>query len=232
MKKLKYIFFSLCVTVLTLGACTKNERLIFNEKQSLYFTDFTDTDSLIYSFTMTEENIDTINVNITLLGQPLKEDTPYSVTVLPNSTAKEGIHYKPFVDNYIIKKGTVETTLPIIVQKSEDLLTSTVELAIQIKHNEIFGEAFIHKNLFRLQITNQLIQPSYWNNLLNFYFGDYSKVKHQKCIDIMGHDFPILLSQIIDYGYYMRAGRKAASYFAENKTLDENGQTISVWAPL
>ena len=81
----------------------------------------------------------------------------------------------------------------------------------------------------RLMITNQLVKPAYWDMPLALYFGEYSKVKHQRCILLMGHDFPLTKEELIGWGglnyysYWMQQGRVVCEYYATHTEYDEDG---------
>ena len=88
-------------------------------------------------------------------------------------------------------------------------------------------------------VTNQLLKPAYWDvSPLPIYFGAYSQVKHLKCIEIMGHDFPLTQGELVNYGgvqaytYWMRAGRAVCNYYASHIEYDEKGNLITTWEPL
>lgn len=121
--------------------------------------------------------------------------------------------------------------VPIYISEQPDLETETVSLDFSIVEDEVFSIGYIDRNRIRYFITNQLIKPSYWDSTLDLYFGEYSKVKHQVCVDIMGIDFPLKEDDDSDYGYWMRVGRTAAMYFALNEVYDENGNRIETWDP-
>ena len=64
---------------------------------------------------------------------------------------------------------------------------------------------------------------------LALYFGEYSKVKHQRCILLMGHDFPLTKEELIGWGglnyysYWMQQGRVVCEYYATHTEYDEDG---------
>ena len=81
-----------------------------------------------------------------------------------------------------------------------------------------------------------LIKPEYWDKNFIDWFGEYSKVKHEKCIEQMGHDFPLTYEEAEDYNelglqYWMLEGRELVDYFVKNPTRDENGNWIEPWEP-
>jgi hypothetical protein len=71
---------------------------------------------------------------------------------------------------------------------------------------------------------------------LVIYYGPYSRVKHDICIALQGHDFPETLQQFAappySIGYWMSQGRIAAKYFTDNIVYDENGNQILSWPSL
>ncbi len=69
---------------------------------------------------------------------------------------------------------------------------------------------------------------------LALYFGVYSKVKHNISIKLLGHDFPLTLTQAINepysFGYWSVAGRAVCQYVIENEVYDEDGNRIMPWS--
>ena len=89
-----------------------------------------------------------------------------------------------------------------------------------------------------VSITNMLIKPEYWDKNFIDWFGEYSKVKHEKFIEMAGHDFPLTYEEAvywnsdkINLAYWQFAGRKLADYFVKNPTKDEHGNLIDPWEP-
>lgn len=72
-----------------------------------------------------------------------------------------------------------------------ELDEATVMLELSLKATESLSLGYPDRVNMRLMITNQLVKPAYWDMPLALYFGEYSKVKHQRCILLMGHDFPL-----------------------------------------
>ena len=73
-------------------------------------------------------------------------------------------------------------------------------LELSLKETESLSLGYPDRVNMRLMITNQLVKPAYWDMPLALYFGEYSKVKHQRCILLMGHDFPLTKEELIGWG--------------------------------
>lgn len=232
MKEIKYILFLLVAFVAF--SCEKNETPLYTEPASLYFADFTeDADSLVFSFTMSDNIADTINLEVNLLGNALSEmvNVPFRI-VADETTALPDIHYKS-ISEVSIDPKTGKCYIPVIVTYDQSMDHAIYSLVIELYKNEYYDIAFKGRDKVRLFITNQLVKPVYWDDLLFLYFGTYSKVKHQKAIDVMEHDFPLKKDDIgiKGYNYYMTKGRELCYYYALNTVYDENGNLIEVWDP-
>ena len=83
----------------------------------------------------------------------------------------------------------------------------------------------------RVLISNILTKPSYWDSVIKYYFGEYSRTKHELCIEQLGQDFPETSSEF--YGsltYWQVSGQYMSNYFEENYPVrDENGKIIEPW---
>ncbi len=227
------IVFACCIFY----GCSENDRMVYEEKPAVYFADLnSEADSMIYSFTTTDAIKDTVYFKVKLLGA-ISDDKEYKIVVDPESTAKAGIHYVALEEIYVFPAGKAYTMLPVYMMYTADMDTSTVTLSFRLEANDELDLGYLDMVSGRLMITNQLIKPVYWDSLFFRYYGDYSKVKHQICIDIMGHDFPLTQSEangwggLSSYAYWMHAGREAAAYFAQNEVYDENGVLIEAWEP-
>lgn len=236
MKKI-YLFWIpvLCL----LWRCSENERMVWESKAGVYFPEYTtDMDSLVYSFRISGTESDTIWMQVKLQGVILEQPKAYEVVVDEASTAISDIHFKALEENYVFPAHEATTSFPIVVLKhGKDLDDKTVTLALRLKATEDLDVALPGQARARLLITNQLIRPSYWDMPISLYFGAYSQAKHLKCIEIMGHDFPLKESELMGYNgissytYWMRMGRVVCNYYATHTEYDENNNLIAPWEP-
>lgn len=227
---MKNILLMVILLSLSLSSCKENERMVYNDKAGLYFGIIEGADSISFSFTMVKEDQDTLNLFVRLLGQPTNYDRKFKIKLNEGSTAIANKHFKALESEYTLEKNKVSVNVPIYIFKTADLETNIVSLDFSIVEDDVFSIGYLDKNRMRYFITNQLVKPSYWDSPLSLYFGEYSKVKHQVCVDIMGGDFP-LKQDSANNQYYMRVGRTAAMYFALNEVYDENGRRIETWDP-
>lgn len=223
------IFLIISLYPLFLISCKENEQIVYNEKPAVYFKQKIDSDSINYSFTTTLENIDTVLLKVNLLGE-LKEDRYFKIKVNESSTAVEGSHYLALEEKYLIKAGEYSFDVPVYLIKNDNLDSETVSVITDLIADDNFDIGYNKYSKSRLFITNQVVKPTYWDDLLQLYFSVYSKKKHEICISLMGHDFP-LTDRNIDFSYYMKMGRRAALYFTINEVEDENGNIINTWKP-
>ena len=208
---MKYLY-TIVMAMLVLASCSENERMVYTDTPGIYFPDYVvGADSLVYSFRMKDTDRDTIQIHVKLLGDLLDEAGEYEVIVSENSSA-------------VMKPGA-------------ELDEATVMLELSLKATESLSLGYPDRVNMRLMITNQLVKPAYWDMPLALYFGEYSKVKHQRCILLMGHDFPLTKEELIGWGglnyysYWMQQGRVVCEYYATHTEYDEDGNLITVWNP-
>lgn len=235
MRALLIILLSLLMIV----GCDENERMTFVGKPGVYFGDYKNTDTIRYSFRMTSYDKDTLMFNVKLVGEPLSVVQNYCLMIESASTAKAGVHYEelPIAVNFPL--NATEMQLPLVLcDNDKSLDNSSVFLKIQLAASDGIGLGFVDKTILNVVITNMLIKPDYWDKNFVDWFGEYSEVKHEKCIELMGHDFPLTYeevkywnSDVINLDYWMFWGRKMADYFVKHPTKDEHGDYIEPWEP-
>lgn len=231
------VFAAFTVCLLAISSCTQNEILEYSEKPAVYFSDYSDTnDSLLYTFSVTQKEIDTMHLEVKLLGAMLKSDLKFKVKVNNSSTAMPNSDYKPLEDFYVFPAQSAAMNLPIYIINSEKLQHETVTLNLSLIPTDELDLAYLDKVSARIIYTDQIIKPPYWDKFFFLYFGGYSKTKHRKAIEIMGHDFPLKESELLHWGgmssftYWMLKGRELAFYYATNTNdRDENGNIITTW---
>ena len=235
---MRYLYLFV-VGFLILASCQENEHMVYTEKPAVYFPNYvTGADSMLYSFRIKGCDIDTINLNVKLLGALLDEPGKYEVKVSDNSTAVAGKHYVALPEVFEFGADVSTTSFPVVLLKpGAELDDSFVTLELFLVATDDLDTGYPDHLRVRLIMTNELIKPSYWDDLLNLYFGEYSVVKHQQCILIMGHDFPLTKNEcsgwgdLNNYSYWMQQGRVVCEYYATHTVYDENGNLITVWNP-
>lgn len=225
----------ICVLLFLGSGCSENETFVYSTKPSIYFT--LGRDSLDFTFAGYEGDTAKISLEMALLGVELEKDGKYALRVVPEgTTAVEGKHYKRIDDFQIFPAHSFHVLFPLEVYRIDnELQDKTVYLNLEIVDTEDIDAGFSRQSRLRIGITDQLIKPYYWDSYLKLYYSDYSRVKHNRCILIQGHDFPPteVEAKASPYGaaYWMVMGRAACEYFMANSTEDENGNLISSWQP-
>lgn len=232
---MKTRFLLYIVALLLLGSgCTENETFVYTSRPSVFFTGLKEVN---FSFAGHTGDTAVVNLQVGLLGQKPDEDKRYVVRVnQETTTAKEGLHYRALEDAQVFPAGKFFTNLEIeLYRKDPELQDSTFYLDLSIVNSEEMDAAYPDKLNVRIGIVDQLVKPDYWDSWLKLYYSDYSRVKHNICISIQGHDFPPTEEEARNapFGtqYWMVMGRAACLYFIDHPTEDENGNPITVWQP-
>ena len=102
------------------------------------------------------------------------------------------------------------------------------QLAIRLEPSEDLELGLSYRTLARIQFSSMLTMPYYWDE---FYWGPYSKVKHEKLIELLGVDFPATEDEYYDdYDLWEVYCNYLSQWFAENYPVeDENGNPIDPW---
>lgn len=233
---MKKFIIVLLIGLFSLSACEQAERITYTEKPGLYFDIESGENELNYSLLGSLYEIDTVSIPIKIMGNSITYSGRYKVVVVEEeSTAIEGVHYVKFNTEYQFGENQFEDLFEIELLKGDPILESESRvLTFAIVESDDFGLGYTEKTKFKLTFTNQMIKPSYWDMPLLLYFGVYSKVKHNLAINILGHDFPLTLTEAINppysFSYWMVAGRAVCQYVIENDVYDENNNKIMPWA--
>lgn len=232
---MKTRFLLYIVLFLLIGSgCTENETFVYSSRPAVFFNGLEDVN---FSFAGQTGDTAVVNLQVGLLGQKLEMDKKYVVRVNPEATtAKEGLHYKALGDAQVFPAEKFFANLEIeLYRKDPELQDSTFYLDLSIVNGEEIDAAYADRCHVRIGIVDQLLKPDYWDSWLKLYYSDYSRVKHNVCIAIQGHDFPLTEQEARGgkYGpqYWMVMGRAVCLYFINHPTVDENGNPITVWEP-
>lgn len=234
MKKIKIFAFATAVMAMTgaMISCSENDHPIYEEKPRAYFSTLTDADSISYSFASGTKAEDMVYIPVKIIGQSLGKERKIAISVDPQSTAVEGIHYSDLTKEVTVKADSVASSVSLKVYDKQ-LEQGDVTLLLNIASNEDFDMGYANRLKAKLVITNQLVMPSYWRIPLSLYYGAYTKAKHRLCIQIQGFDFPATL----DYNMisdFMSYGRMVYNYLLKTPIWDEDTQTwvTADWSPM
>ncbi|MBV7533012.1 DUF4843 domain-containing protein [Chitinophaga sp. sic0106] len=231
----KYLCFICSIVLLaSFTACQKSELQAYNQKSAVYFAAFSDTDSLVHSMVGAPGEVDTVFVKVKLLGNQQGVDRKISLKVDPAFTdATEGLHYEKLQETYILPAHAFDVNIPVVLYKKDTVLTTRqFKLGLTIVSSDDLNVGYPTRLNAHVLFTNALVKPVYWDDFLKIYYGEYSQVKHRKCIALQGFDFPATKAEIptSQYGIYMSYGRVACKYYTDNIVYDENGLRILPWA--
>lgn len=223
----KYSLLCFSVAAIWCGSCSKDGYVQYDaDYTSLRFIYTAQgNDSIVYSFALypdKEEGM--VEIPFKLVGLASGQTRGVKVEVIKEeTTAKEN-------DNFVVETSelpadSLKATLKIRVKKTPDLEDRDLAVKFRLGSNDYFAAAPIDENTYRIVLTNRLTQPKGWP------FGEYSRVKHQFVIQILGiatdydkwkrseliHNTSILVDALYKYN-------KA---HPGNPLTDENGLLVS-----
>lgn len=233
--------------VLLLASCEKAELVKYEEPAMIYFyKDYFNVsqmnDSTRYSFAVKPASLmsDTVRIPLRIMGAAATADREVKIEpVADSSTAIAGQHYE--ILPVKIKANEFTTNVHLVVKRTPDLATSEVNLMLEIKESADFRPGIPNTapsnphaggNLkYKVKINDILSQPSNWNMLQTF-FGTYSKVKYLfiiQCTGLSTFNYgPGGLSYAEMNFYNDKCKTDLAQYVLDNgPLLDENGVAVT-----
>ncbi len=199
MKKYIKKIMLICATVLSVIACKEDEIDLFSGSDVLYFKWSVDgfnndsskrLDSVYVSFaSKTPDVVDSIyNIPVKILGNLTDFDREFKVQVLPTSTAVEGVDFI-MPTNVFIPAQSVTAMLPITLLRTETMQNEAVSIKVGLVPNEYFrtdyygtaekidSHELLKYNEIEVAVSDILNKPFWWDRIIKFYLGDYSRKK-------------------------------------------------------
>ncbi|MHA4893564.1 DUF4843 domain-containing protein [Pedobacter sp. PWIIR3] len=128
---------------------------------------------------------DTIKIKVKTMGFPKDYDRVVRGKFkAEGSTAVEGQNFD-FVDG-VVKANQVEGILPVVLYRTADIKSKTVQLNLSIAETKDFKPGVVEDNAFSIIWSDNLVKPSNWDLGLSFFFGAYSTTKYRYIIDVLG----------------------------------------------
>lgn len=182
----KYILFILLSVCL--WSCSEDEIKPYHGGQYLYFSHLMNSNEKAVSvsfnnYLFKDELI--VKIRISLVGDPVKEATPYKVIVVDTATTAKSKNYQLPELSYF-KPGLASDTLEVKLIKTDDL-KEDVKLCLQIVPNEYFDGTVKQYEQIRIIFNNVISKPVWWtSDVVKFYLGKYSRTKYEALIEYTG----------------------------------------------
>ena len=214
------------------------------ELSRIYSTtyNYADTTKLysFYYFPATKVQ-DTVYFDIYSIGSVATADRSFKLEqeqVPGIENAVSGTHFKAFNDaaisgKYVMKSGTSNTRVPIVMLRNSSLKQKEVVLKFKVVANENFKPGETALTWRKVIFSDKLSQPAAWNAS---YWGKYSTVKHAFMIEKTGQkwDQDFMAGIPSDYGLLTYWRSKLKSLLAEynaanpaNPLRDESGELVT-----
>lgn len=199
-----------------------------------------------FSFVYGDEasTTDTVWFKVETMGKIPAYDRPVAFQQVDTTgvMAIPGKHYVPFdspelASYYVIKGGTAQAEVPVVLLRDASLKNETVVLKFRIKPNDSFTNGYEEYQTKTITFSDYMSKPSKWDypypysgsytvRLADF-FGTYGPVKHQFMIDHTGEKWDDLyidklMTGDINYIVYL-VGKLTKELEALNKEREKEG---------
>lgn len=192
----RYIFFAVLAAAF-LTACKQDGYLYYSDVSRIRFDVTTDTLKR-YTFYYEDASVteDTVFFNIIAIGGVKSTDRTFTLVQeqLPDEVnAEPGKHYVAFNDpraakNYVIRAGTVQSQVPVILLRDASLRSESVKLKFVVQSDDNFQLGEPNLLWRKVEITDKLSQPASWDSwMVSNALGKYSVTKHEFMIQTTGN---------------------------------------------
>ncbi len=137
-------------------------------------------DSIVYSFALhPDREEDIVEIPFKLMGLTSGQAREVSVEVVKEkTTARENDHFS--IETCTLPADSITGNLRVKVRKTAELENHDLVVTFRLGGNENFAAAPVNESTYRIVMTNYLAEPTGWP------FGEYSRVKHQFVISVLG----------------------------------------------
>jgi uncharacterized protein DUF4843 len=153
--------------------CKEDVPTVFAEPDGIYFS--TLADSLTYTFAKYPNRLsDTLKISVTVLGNAADKDRTISLEKLSgvDINGTEGVHYK-LLQPYTIPAGKVSTMLPVVIYRTGDMDSLSINFKFQMKANENFVSGISAKTSLKIKV-GYLQKPPTWGELTGLQWAGFS----------------------------------------------------------
>jgi hypothetical protein len=174
-----------------LPGCKEDVPTVFAEPDGIYFS--TPSDSLTYTFAKYPKRLsDTLKIPVTVLGNAASTDRVITIEKLSgvDINGTEGVHYK-LLQPYTLPAGKVSTVLPVVIYKTGDMDSLSINFKFQLKANENFISGISAKTSLKIKV-GFLQKPPSWGELTGIQwagystnFGSWSKAKYKVVLNAL-----------------------------------------------
>ncbi|SEW54218.1 DUF4843 domain-containing protein [Chitinophaga arvensicola] len=228
MKNINRLIASFLIYLL-IGACGKEDRLMYKEAPSISFRrDVVMPDSINYTFVVKPDSLltDTIYLNIRISGVASDKDRKFNLMTGENSTAIKGKHFD--IGETVIKAGVYAIKFPVYLHRTPDMKDKIFSIYFRMGSSDDFKAGFDNSLTYQVKVTDKLLKPADWSD---FFYGSYSLAKHQFMVSRLGTTAITMgtgaqFSQIMSILQKMRV--ELIKYENVNGPLiDENGNRVT-----
>jgi len=221
---------------ISFAGCQKDQdRLMYQQDPRVYFTAATTAE---YTFGVKPATllVDTIYINVRIMGSATKAARTFNIVLDDSSTAKLGYHlaFGPMV----IAADSFAKLLPVYLYRRPGLKDSVVTAYLKIGETADFKPGYgdvanafvgpITKLQYKITLNDQLLKPSNWDTYWINSFGVYSRVKFQFLIQATGKISWTGSALPQDLNFLIQTAKYALYQYEQSKgpMLDELGNRV------
>lgn len=175
----------LCLAIVILSSCKNKLIQPYHGINNIHFVK--SNDSLVISFGLVPNKKDSlVRIPVWVTGKVVNYDREYKVKILKSSTAKKGINFSFYKDDFTIDAGKFADSIKIKLNNPSNLNNSPVFVSLKLLPNKYFRTKLQSKvtnsgdtlnlKIFKLYASDIVKKPNLWifrffgiSALRNFY---------------------------------------------------------------
>lgn len=212
------ILINCCIALATLfmlSSCSEENVGAYNKNDGIYF----EKDSLYYSFGEKAANYieHEFKIPVKVLGRKSNKKRAFLIEVIKEeTTAIEGIHYKPFEKTFIMDVDLVQAEIPVTLLRNKLGFEEDYNIVLKTISSEAFQQEIPSYSKFKLTFSNKLSEPRWWRSSSR-YVGAFHPEKYQKFIEYNGKSLANTYNAFREREiYYLSIFKKVKEYFDKN----------------
>lgn len=196
MKNIGIYLCTVCLTLLV-ASCSKDELDTYSGKDSVYFTwpvegtfinnirQYPDSLGFTFAFEPQEKTDSIFRLPVSVQGSVSNQERVLNVKVLPESTAKKGVHFD-LPERIVVNANTPVDSIPVIFHRIPDMKDNTYTLVLELAESQDFSVEMKGKVIdgltgetrsfirFQISVNDILKTPDYW---FEPYLGSFTAKK-------------------------------------------------------
>lgn len=224
------------IIIAGIWSCSEDSFISFNSDRYSALNILTPKAQKNFYFIDSEQLIDTVYIDVQLVGAISDKDRFFKVGLIDSlTTASEGIHFEPLQENYLFPADQYESSFSVLVKRDLSMLDSIFTIGLMIMDNETFIGSMEGYSFSQIEVLDYAYKPEWWSMqngaLENSWWGRYHPKKHELLLNLYGvpqDEVSDWVPPISDAGTLSDILLIMKKFFQDNIYFHEDGERVTI----